>query len=246
MNQPKKILAIRTGDSTQDFVKKNISLRSDITTFALHRAVPFILKNSNHKVDYWTWFDPDAAIDGLKYWNETKDVNFPTVIIPNWLLKAKNAKPNMGGSGFYKNSNHIKLYESTLSELQHIGKVIILKNVLSKYNSQPPLSHSDRFLDKIYFGTSSPLTESKLTLNVLPICHYLKATEVYLIGFDNRGTSIGSNSKFHNPKTEPHLKHLKNWVNWEEFHGMKIYGCAESKFTPNSQIIPYKPIEELT
>lgn len=243
-----KILTFGTGNSLQDFTKQNSVLKDDIVTFALHRAVPYVLQNSTHKVDYWTWFDPNAAIDGLKYYNQTKATDFPTIIIPDWLLTAESAKPNIGGSFFFSNKEDIKLYEATLSELQHKGKVIALNNIIStklfKKGHEAFTNPSIRFKDKIYYGTDWGLDENKFTLTVLPLCHYLKATEVYSLGFDNQGININK-MPIHSSKTKPHLDKLKTWSEWEHLHGMKIYSCAEDRYTPNNKIITYKPIKEL-
>ena len=245
-----KILTIGTGQSTQRIVKANLNLKEDIITFALHRAVPYLLLNSNLKVDYWTWFDPDAAMEGLRYYDSCNNKNFPTVIIPDWLVEVGDMKNNIGGTPFFHNKKNIELYKKVLNKLDKDNKLIILDKVISTKRftdkNRVFLNPNLRFKDNIYFGTDIGLNENKFTMVILPICHfYFNATEVYTLGFDNKGKSIGSTTSFPSSKTAPHLSKLKTWRDWEDLHGMKLFSCAEDKFTPNNTILPYVPIETL-
>lgn len=79
--------------------------------------------------------------------------------------------------------------------------------------------------------------------------HRIGATEIYNIGFDNKGLGFGRRiPQFHNQDVNiiPALQKFQTWLDWERYHGMKIFSVAEDKYTPNNEILPYKSLDELT
>tara|TARA_R110000851_G_scaffold254395_2_gene406884 strand:- start:6301 stop:7143 length:843 start_codon:yes stop_codon:yes gene_type:complete len=91
--------------------------------------------------------------------------------------------------------------------------------------------------------------ENVFTRHLLPICHYLRATEVYNLGCDNSGLGFnrqvpqwGGDSIDNINST---LSYFKLWKKWEPLHHMKIYRCMEDRFTNIGDIMPYKSLEEL-
>jgi hypothetical protein len=255
-----KILTLGTGPSTQNFIDCKLKLKSDISTLTFHRAFPYFLKNSNthYTIDYWTWADPDAALDGLNYYNRlqlNELYKLPKIIIPFWLLNIELFNKYSGTSRINLNPNGISLYNSTLKKLNDANQLIIIKNANSTKNIKTDheifSNISTRFNSTIYFGSvpcdgihssTNWANENKFTNSVLPTCIYLKSTDVYCLGFDNCGNGI---NRTNSPVTsnERILQKFKLWIDWTPYHKMNIYSVI--KDSPNNSILTYKPIEHL-
>mgnify|MGYP003565385237 CR=1 FL=1 len=258
-----RILAIGPGESTQWlFSREDVKIPEDVITIGMHRVFPYI---KNIKLDYWTWGDPDAAIEGLRIFNTSKNLeNLPTVIIPSYMETVADFSANCGTSPltFQRRVNDINLYNSTISKLKG-SKVKLVPN---SYNTKT-LGKSHKIFSKVeerfsrknnYFGSvpfdgarseSNWAQENKFTNTILPICYYLGATEVYCIGFDNRGKGIKRSipQSKNNPKIiNNHLSKLRKWtVDWKDHHNMQIFSITPDRFTPNNTILDYISIEDL-
>lgn len=254
-----KILAIGPGESTQWlFNRKDLDIPQDITLLGMHRVFPHI----DIDLDYWTWADPDASIEGLKLYKGPEG-SFPKVILPSYLINISSFSTNAGTSPIIKQSKNSLLYDTNIEKLKENGKVEIIPN--SKNTRILPKTHKiftnpvERFKgDAYYFGTvpfdgrhseSKWARENKFTSLILPICHYLKATEVYCIGFDNRGTGI--KRKIPQSHNNPNIikeylsKYLKWLEDWKEFHNINIYSITPDRFSPNNTVMDYRSVEDL-
>jgi len=95
--------------------------------------------------------------------------------------------------------------------------------------------------------------ESKLSSSVLPISYYLRAKKVGIVGFDMKGPRFYSDDSRHpwNDETQDKdalalpLSLIKQWIDWEEIHGMKIYNIAPEEKTVLSKILEYRELEEI-
>tara|TARA_Y100000310_G_C20487878_1_gene717722 strand:- start:49 stop:942 length:894 start_codon:yes stop_codon:yes gene_type:complete len=87
--------------------------------------------------------------------------------------------------------------------------------------------------------------ESKLTMCVLPLCHYLGKKNVFVVGFDGKQTDggraeislqlVNMSYEHHLPKAMSSFKKL----------GMNVYSIVPSELTNLNQYMEYVPIESL-
>lgn len=258
-----RILTIGPAESTVEFVKREMEIQDDIVLFGMHRVFPFFKNKTGKQIDYWTWGDPDAAIEGLKEYDKGNVEELPTIIVPYWMENTSIFKANCGTSPILKNPANSEFYNRMMKALISKNKVVIIQDAIStKSIKKDDIVFKDpsvRFKrDNHYFGTvpfdrigsaSNWARENKFTSVMLPICFYLEATEVYCLGFDNRGKGI--NRKINQAKNdtkaiEQHLKKYKPWVeDWKQYHNMNIYSVTEDKFSPINTVMDYKPIGEI-
>lgn len=250
-----KIITLGTGESCDFHSSKLNNLNPNIKKFAFHRTF-MLLKERGIEVDYWTWTDPDAAESGLKWMYENPNSTHPKIILPYWsksyldMVKFYPIPGNLKGP-------RIKFHFQLLHSPPIIKNVIFINNSINN-TKQNHLIKGHRFDNKqvVFHTPSNPNNkyttsygaENVFTRHLLPICHYLGATEVYNLGLDNQG--LGFNRGIKQWHDYPHeikesLKYFEQWRVWEEHHNMKIYRCMEDKFTNIGNIIPYKPLEEL-
>lgn len=204
----KRFLAIGTGESTNDFVKSKKPIPAEYIKIGMHRTLPYLIKNSDIKLDYWTWIDPDAALEGLELYEKTPADKLPIVIIPQFLSTSQLCRIAAKHSSVAKQNTVGKRYDYLLEKVSEIGKLIILLNSknagldtgIPEYVVNPYIRFKK---DPIVFGyvsKGSPnffnysKSENRFTSIMLPICHYLGAEEVYNLGFDNKGKRITGGS----------------------------------------------------
>jgi hypothetical protein len=257
-----KILTIGPGESTQwMFGRGDLNIPDDIIILGMHRVFPHI---KNVSLDYWTWGDPDASIEGLRCYEKSDMGELPNIILPSYFEDIELFNANAGTSPInHGGKNIISFYNNIVKKLKEENKLNIINN---SFNTRIlPITHEiysnpqTRFNgESTYFGTvpfdgkhseSKWAQENKFTSLILPICHYLKATEVYCVGFDNMGTGIKRKiPQSHNNPTaiKEHLSKYSKWVQeWKEYHNMNIYSITPTSFTPNNSVMEYKSIEEL-
>lgn len=255
-----KILVIGPGESTPWlFNQKNLKIPEDVKTFGLHRVFPHISKN----LDFWTWGDPDASMEGLNLYINSYEEEYPQIIVPHYMKDTVIFSKNCGTSPLTRNINAIKAYNSSMQALSKEGKI----TYIDKCRNTRTLPKNDlvfnipeiRFnSENTYFGTVPCdgirsefdwAMENKFTFTMLPICHYLGATEVYCIGFDNQGTGFAREiPQFLNDpsKIEAALRKYLKWTEeWKDLHNMKIYSIIPDKFSPVNSVMEFKTLEEL-
>lgn len=285
-----KILALTSGPSAVDYFENFNSyppLQDNVIVFALHSVVPysFVNKNpsfnygqytgmasipfynTNLKVDYWTWGDPNAVIAGLLYYRHMQHMNpeefdnLPTIIIPRWMSSVSYMLSQGGTSAIINNVVWKDIYNEVVSEMEELDKI----HYIDHAQSTKSLTNDDVFKnpelrfngENIYFGSvkfdgvgshSNWAHENKLTQTMYPIAHYLGATEVYALGFDNRGKGIGRKIPFaHNNQStiDKYLQKYDLWTSWEKYHGMKLYSCIRDEFSDLNKKLPFVPLTEL-
>lgn len=250
-----KIITLGTGESCDFHSSKLNNLNPSIKKFAFHRTF-MLLKERGVDVDYWTWTDPDAAESGLKWMEENPNLPHPKIILPYWsksysdIIKFYQIADNLKGS-------RIKYHFQLLHSPNIIKNVTFLNNAVHNL-IQNHLIKGHRFDNKqVVFHTPKKLTkngdtaygaENVFTRHLLPICHYLGATEVYNLGLDNQGLGFNRGVpqwKNQSYEVKESLEYFKQWRKWKEHHNMEIYRCMEDRFTNIGDILPYKPLEEL-
>lgn len=134
----KKFLVIGPSKSSQYFYDgeypEQIKLDSNIKIIGIHRVFPHL----NIKLDYWTWSDPDAAIDGLRIYttNQTKECFFklPQIILPIYQKSLDSFRNNCGTSPLLRNpkrQSDRNLYHNTIQMLDRMGKITWIENAIS-------------------------------------------------------------------------------------------------------------------
>ena len=250
-----RIITLGTGESCDFHSSKLNNLNPNIKKFAFHRSF-MLLKERGVDVDYWTWTDPDAAESGLEWMKANPTSKHPKIILPYWSRSQKDITKFYRIAGNLQGSR-IKSHFQLLNSPNVIKNVTFLNNSINNVKPTHKIE-GHRFDHKqVVFHTASKLTgnggatygaENVFTRHLLPICHYLGATEVYNLGLDNQG--LGFNRGVSQWKNQSHevkesLEHFKQWCDWEKYHNMKIYRCMEDRFTNIGDILPHKPLEEL-
>jgi len=98
--------------------------------------------------------------------------------------------------------------------------------------------------------------ENKLSVQAFPLAYHLGFKKVYVAGFDLIGSRFYDNNICH-PWDDHRQKNqdakliqqiplslIKQWVDWEPLHGMKIYSVVEDQYTLINQALPYQPFKD--
>lgn len=260
-----RLLAVGPADSTIQLGHKILEVDKDIKTIGLHRSFPYLKQKHDVDLDYWTWGDPNSTKMGFDFIRENPKEPIPHIILPYWFKTIQQFNKMSGTSQINNFPDRIKEYEETLNKFASQGKLTYIDNAiptrkLTEDNRLDIITDPKKRFDgnQIVFGTvpfdgkhseSQWAQENKFTTFILPISTFLGSSEVYCLGFDNRGPRINSNiPQAHNDsKTiKNYMSKLNPWVNqWADYHRIKIYSVTPDKFTPNNQILEYKPLEEL-
>ena len=265
-----KFLVIGTGDSAIHYTKMDIKIGDHIKIIGMHRAFPYFREEVGLELDYWTWSDPDASLEGLRVYMSTpkeKLDELPQIVLPYYQKTLGSFNVNCGTSPLQRNpkrGDERKFYNESVQYLDECGKIDWIENAIN--TKIIPIDHPV-FTDPLvrfdgrntYFGTvpfdgrdswTQWAQENKFTSYMLPIVHYLGAMEVFCLGFDNAGLGIGRKVPFmrHNQRTIlTYLSKYLKWTHdWVGYHKMNIYNLAEDNFTPNNFVMKYLPIGRMT
>jgi len=254
-------------NSDQDQFKNKIG---DFKTLAFQAAFPSLTQMFEFDPDYWSWGDPDSAINGLQlinsYIKKGEISKVPKCIIPSFLENVDEFSYACSTSQIQRpqNLNRKNIYESSVAQLILNNQLELIPNsftmkslILSGMPFPPP---EDRFNDSRTLFHSVPFEgiapghkntfESKLTSYALPIAHYLKAKNVYVLGFDHQGKGLNKSRLTLYEKEFPMGKRIKAgervfniiklWCNdWVEYHGMNIYSIVPSALTRNNDYMKF-------
>jgi hypothetical protein len=255
----KRFLAIGTGESTSYFIDSKKNIPDEYIKFGMHRAFPYLYKNSNIQLDYWTWVDPDAAIDGLELYEKLPVEKLPTIVIPQFLENSKACRISAKHSRVAKDTKIGNTYDSLLEKALILSKLHIISNAknagLEQGTPEYVTNAAMRFQSTYtIFGSVSKgsprfhlyaKSENRFTSGMLPVCNYLGASEVYNLGFDNKGKRIvGGSSMSTNPEMiSKSLELFKKWkVDWAPYHKMEIFSAIPDKFTNINSILGFKEL----
>ena len=267
----KKFLVIGTGDSSIHQSKLGFDIPGDVITIGMHRVFPNLTDSSNLKLDYWTYADPDAAIDGFRlYMSKNHTMSnykmLPQIVLPYYFRDLEIFNINCGTSPLYKNPDRDddrEFYKRAIDTLDVAGKITWIDNAINTKTIPPTHDiHSrpaNRFKgENTYFGSvpfdgrhseSHWAQENKFTAFMLPIVHFLGATHVFCVGYDTFGKGIGRDFDFahNNPRIIlNYLSKYPKWTrDWVKYHNMDIYNVAEEKFTPTSMVMQNIPFSEI-
>lgn len=266
----KKFLVVGPAESAQYFCSDEypgqIELDANVEIIGMHRVFPHL----NIPLTYWTWSDPDAAIEGLRVYTSTQTKpefdKLPQIILPIYQKNLTLFRTNCGSSPLEKDASRQDdrdFYHSVLEWLDKMGKITWIENAVN--TKMIPHDHKV-FKDPIfrfngeytYFGTvpfdgkgseSNWAKENKFTAYMLPICHYLGATHVFCMGLDNVGRGINRTipQSLNNPETIlSYLSKYPFWTrDWVGYHNMEIYSVVPDRFTPNNSVMEYIDLKDI-
>ena len=256
----KKILALGPGESIAGFINGKVPIQDDILVLGMHHVFPKITVPGN-KVDYWTWGDPHAAIAGLAEYRKLKPGQRPKIILPYWMLDLQTFLKHSGTTPLVRASGTDKeLYRTVLESIKGSNELVLIENAVTtkllstshevfknpeiRFNGKNTYFNSARF-DTVHSG-SDWTSENKFTSLILPICHYLGASEVYSLGFDNKGKGFNPNRSEPAPFSDKFKNKYALWTDtWQEYHKMKIYNLSPAKYSPNHTFMETLPIESI-
>ena len=266
----KKFLVVGPTESAQYFAGNDydgkIEIEGNTKIIGMHRVFP----NLNIPLDYWTWSDPDASLEGLRVYTSTQTKpefdKLPQIILPIYQKNLDMFRANCGTSPLEKDPSRGEdrdFYHSSLEWLDKLGKITWIENAVNtktiphdhKIFKDPRLRFNGEYT---YFGTvpfdgvgslTNWAMENKFTNYMLPICHYLSATHVFCMGLDNVGTGINRTIPQALNKPEVILSYLSKypfWTrDWVGYHNMEIYSVVPDRFTPNNSVMEYIDINDM-
>lgn len=256
----KKVLALGPGESINGFIAGKVPVEDDILVLGMHHVFPRITQSGN-RVDFWTWGDPHAAIAGLVEYRKLKPGKRPKIILPYWMLDLPTFLKHSGTTPLTRSSaGDREMYQDVLNSIKGTNELILIENAVttkllptnheifknpeSRFNGKHTYFNSAPF-DNVHSG-SNWTTENKFTSLILPICHYLGATEVYNLGFDNRGKGYNPNRSEPAPFNDRFKAKYTLWTDtWKEYHKMKIYNLSPAKYSPNHTFMETLSIESI-
>ena len=134
----KKFLVVGPAQSAQYFAGSDydgkIEIEGNTKIIGMHRVFPHL----NIPLDYWTWSDPDAAIEGLRVYTtaNTKPEfdKLPQIILPIYQKNLNMFRANCGTSPLEKDPSRQEdrdFYHSSLDWLDKIGKITWIENAVN-------------------------------------------------------------------------------------------------------------------
>jgi hypothetical protein len=260
----KDIWFIGTGASCARY-SKYVKMLGERRTMVLHRAYPHCVKHFGFHPTYWTWLDPDAAMDGLNYLMKLKKVPKTKILLLHPQLESKTRHEfirTTGTSVLSRNdpdwNNYIKLLKKVEAKGTRVKRVkaMPLKQLIGEKGKYQELFNNtddikNRFNgEQIVVGSGyekgkkAPLLESKLTSTMLPLAIELGYKRIFIVGFDYQG------GRFYRPKhlikqnPNYHEDLLLKWKKWGQQSGFEIFSVVEDSFTKTNKYIDYIPIKK--
>ena len=203
----------------------DIKRLSNAKTIALHRVFPYISSLTGYVPDYWTWADPDACIEGLKYILENKEKN-PSlknikIVIPDFITGTYQYFRRFSGTTpLGKDPSLWQKYLTLLNQVSLTNEIKIVPSTTSKNICLEPSNNLDYangiFQDNMIFRFTGLKTvfgsvkydsdrvvgthnrwplENKVSSHMFPLAYYLQAKNVYCVGFDFIGGRFYDSNK---------------------------------------------------
>ena len=256
-----KIISIGSGFSALD-----VKVQKEEHVLVLQQAFPYCIEHINITPDYWVCGDPHGYMDGFKYLLETSDKNLDsmTTLVPSFFTGSFELyRQYCGNTPLGRIENGWSDFQTLLSEVTKKHKVNTFPATSTKYIKINGDTQWSRFAgDKVIFGSVEFdgerisgdhykwALENKLTAVVLPVCHYLGASQVRIAGFDYAGPRFYSNDARHpwdcelqsNNKDKVlnvSLSILQEWAKAESVHGMKIFSATNDKKSLPNEFLEY-------
>tara|TARA_R100001015_G_C4634978_1_gene202916 strand:+ start:1139 stop:1945 length:807 start_codon:yes stop_codon:yes gene_type:complete len=233
---------------------------SNIPIFAFQKTFPYCVDYFGITPDYWTYYDPNGSIPGLRYISNNPDIK-TNVILPSTvdgedIEQFKRYCPTGGSTSLESTPRGWSEYCDLLSRVKNRNNIQYVeadtifrveKEDKQKFKSvNGNLEHSLR-LGKVFFGTSIDFSlpnvgaENKLSMAVLPVVRHLGFTEIYVIGFDGLSGRFYQHMEPTDSRTKSYVgqyRYLDVWKNNQNKINLKIYSL-----NPNCSIVKRAGIE---
>lgn len=239
----KHILIIGSGTSTLQIKPHINELFNKYDTLVWGFAWKILPKNTYPT--YYAYLDPHSAIETLDKINQTDRIDTQILIFDGIVNKdIKTLKSYIGSTSLKHYNEYIKKLKASSKKCNHIHvECTTLKKDKDAKDDFTRFESKQLILGTI--ATKHASNEDKLTMCVLPLLWWLKYTTVYITGFDGNG------GRFFQPKNDKGLhtvRHwyntrLKQWIEWEKYHKMKIYSIMENAYI--NKTLQYLPLREL-
>ena len=279
----KNLILMGPGESVFDKAEEIKNLKNT-KILGLQWVFPYTHKLFGFVPDYWTWGDPHGAVAGLRYilenHKEFPEIREMKIIVPHFVCSTyQDFRNYFGTTPLGRNPSLWDEYLQLLSKVSEILEIEQIKGTTTKNIFLYPQSNRDllgdihgeesfvRFMQSPVFGTvkydSDKVMgsinkwglENKISSIMLPLAHYLKAENVYSIGFDFIGARIydksrsrhawGSNISDLNENIKFSLSLVEKWIEWKDYHNMEIYSISEDSASLLNLVVPYKDIGEI-
>tara|TARA_Y100000289_G_scaffold65972_1_gene80890 strand:+ start:274 stop:1086 length:813 start_codon:yes stop_codon:yes gene_type:complete len=264
----KKLLVLGPGHSLKTMSSDIKERQENYSVLAFQRTFPHCMQMFDIEPDYWTAADPYAFLEGMKYIIEQKKQLKTKILVPDiFTTNTATFRAYFGTSPLLREKDGWQVLQDLLEQVKNYCSLEILPITTTKFLSKQkkPLPGSIfgenpfyRFMhEKVIIG-SIPFDseqvvgtqfkwglENKLSSAVFPVCSYLRASELYVVGFDMFGPRFYSDDARHpwNDQTQKGeviqipLGIIKMWKNWENLHQMKIFSASNPKETLLSKVL---------
>ena len=270
-----KLLVLGPGHSViaqQELIREK---RDEYKILAFQATYPHCKTMLNIEPDYWTASDPYGFIEGLQYINDEKIKKTTTILFPSLFDKDEhNYRKYCGTTPLLRQPNGWKSFKTLLSNALRYRNMRTIPMTSTKFIKTSSTNkdlqsdifgseayyrfmHDEVILGSIPFDSESVIgtryhwgLENKLTSAVLPISYFLKAKQVYIMGFDLFGPRFYSDDARHpwNDETQASaatkipLDIVSTWRDWKEIHGMDLYSASNPDDTLLSKVLETKKL----
>ncbi len=270
-----KLLVLGPGHSVTaqaDLIREK---RVEYKILAFQRTYPHCKTLLDIEPDYWTASDPYGFIEGLQYIEKEKIKKQTTILLPSMFEKdEKNYRKYCGSTPLLRQPNGWQTLGMLLAEALKYRNIKTVPMTSTKFirtlstnkdlqnnifgkDAYYRFMHDEVILGSIPFDSESVIgtkyhwgLENKLTSAVLPISYFLKAKEVYVMGFDLFGPRFYSSDARHPWNDETQIEDAARipldivsiWREWQDVHGMKIYSASNEDETLLSKVLETKKI----
>lgn len=173
---------------------------------AFHEAFPYCHSMYDIIPDYWTWLDPNSAVKGMKYLLESddKELKKMKILVPSFAADSfAFFRMYMGTTPLGRRPGGWEEYLDLLYKMENIEAIPATTKKYDKLIGDPNSDYKHMF-GTFEFDSESVIgtqfkwgLENKLTSAVLPVCEWLCAENVYILGFDFIGPRFFSIDERH-------------------------------------------------
>jgi hypothetical protein len=271
----KKLLVIGPGHSVSAQVDLIKEKRSEYKVLAFQGAYPHCETMYGIVPDLWYASDPNGLVEGLEHILKTREEKDIEIFIPSYFEGEVSEYRRYGGtSPIIRKRNGWSELQTYLKDVNSFCSVIRVRTTSTKFiktisrnpdlrnnifgpNAYYRFMHDEMIIGSVPFDSESVVgnkfkwgLENKLSAAVLPLCYYLGAEDLYILGFDMYGPRFYSSDTRHpwNDETQATdatafpLSLIKQWTEWEIYHGMSIYSASDPSETLLSKILPTKKV----
>lgn len=231
------------------------------TTLAFHNSFPHIKSMYGITPTYWTWLDPSAAMEGLRYVSKNRDVKTVPIIHKGLTGNGVTFKKYFGNTlcnlkeyyDLLKSINHNTPFyipnSTSIKALTEKDKESVIKNPKNR-NDYGFVVGSTYVSNKIK-GTNTKvengmvMTENKLSSFIIPLAYYLGFERIIYVGFEGTGPRFFDMNNLKIGAGRPGYDDgLKNWSNWSKELNIEIFSLIPSDKSKTTNFFNYITLNE--